>query len=105
MAKGAPEAHDGAWTQERTHSKKGAAFAALLSVSVYCRLVVFFRVLPKLVSTEAPMVPSICLAASAYWPCGCSSRYLLKASAVPGGAVILPVLSVVALPSRLTPFQ
>ena len=35
------------------------------------------------------MLASICLAASAYLPVGCSSRYLLKASAVPAGATIL----------------
>jgi len=33
--------------------------------STYCRLVVFFLPLPKLVSTDAPMLDSICLAASA----------------------------------------
>src|SRR5271169_2196291 len=60
---------------------------------------------PNEVSTWAPMLASICLAASAFLPLGSSSRYLLKASAVPGGAIILPLLSVVALPIMLTPFQ
>src|SRR5260370_40950614 len=60
--------------------------------------------LPKLVSTDAPMLASICLAASALAPVGCSSRYFWNASAVPGGATILSPCSV-ALPIMFTPFQ
>ena len=46
---------------------KGGANAALLDLPLnYCRFdVVFFLDFPKLVSTEAPMLASICLAASA----------------------------------------
>ena len=54
------------------------------------------------VVTFAPRVSSICFAPSAYGPVGCSSRYLLKSSTVPGGATIFPCLSTVAFCSELT---
>src|SRR5262245_2385579 len=65
----------------------------------------FFLVLPKLVCTLSPSAASICLACSAFGPSGCSSRYLLKFSAVPGGAVILPDESAVAFCIRFTAFS
>ncbi len=60
--------------------------------------------LPKVVWTGAPMEASRSLADCAFFPSGASSRYLLRASAVPGAGTILPSLPRVALPRRLTPF-
>ena len=67
MAKGASALHDGAWTLEPSIKTKGGANAALVALPFsYCRFdVVFFLDFPKLVSTDAPMLASICLAASA----------------------------------------
>ena len=64
----------------------------------------FFFLVPKVVSTGAPMLASIALASSACGPFGCSSKYLLKASAVPGGATILSPCRV-APPIRFVAFQ
>ena len=58
----------------------------------------------KLVSTFAPMLFSNSLALSAWDPVGAKARYLLRFSAVPGGATILLSLSV-AFASRFTPYQ
>src|SRR4051812_48121848 len=53
----------------------------------------FFLLALKLVWTLPPRNSMFPLAASAYLPVGSSSRYLLKASTVPGTAMGLPVLS------------
>src|SRR5581483_6747935 len=83
--------------------QKGRLRAALLD-AIRTTYLLFFFDFPKLVSTLAPILASICLAGSANGPVGWSSRYLLKASAVPGGATIL-LPSNLAFPSMFTPFQ
>src|ERR1700746_2915853 len=60
---------------------------------------------PYPVSTEAFSAASICLASSACGPLGCSSRYFWNASTVPGGALILPLLSAVARAIPSVPFK
>src|SRR5258707_4810420 len=89
--------------------KRAAGSAALdLNISNWFSNVNYFFgaafFLPKLVSTDAPILANICLAASALAPVGCSSRYFWNASAVPGGATILSPCSV-AWPIMFTPFQ